>query len=207
MTGAVTAAAALAVSAGVGIYSAVNASKVSGQAMGQSGTIFGEQQSYEQQLQQLMANPSSVTQLPGYQFQLEQGTQAVARQMGAAGMFGSGNEAAALTQYGQGLASSFYQQQVNNLMSLSGITAPESPAQATGAAVAANTSTSNQIQGLLGQLGIAYGLGGGNNGIFSGSSYSSAATPGSGGYPLTTAPPAALYQSGPITGGWMGPPS
>src|SRR5208282_2868284 len=38
----------------------------------ESSTIFGEQQGYEAQLNKLIANPSSVTSLPGYQFNLSQ---------------------------------------------------------------------------------------------------------------------------------------
>ena len=75
---------------------------------------------YQQQLQSLMQNPNSVTNTPGYNFQMQQGTDAVARQQAAMGGAGSGAEQAALAQYGQGLASSQYQQQFNNLSMLSG---------------------------------------------------------------------------------------
>jgi hypothetical protein len=55
---------------------------------------------------------------PGYQFALTQGSQALARSGAAQGMNGSGNLAAGLTQYGQGLASQTYQQDVTNLSNL-----------------------------------------------------------------------------------------
>lgn len=45
---------------------------------------------------------------PGYQFQLDQGLNAVNSQAGAQGMLGSGGRLKALTQYGQGLANQDY---------------------------------------------------------------------------------------------------
>lgn len=90
-----------------------------------------QQGQYQQQLQQLMANPSSVTSLPGYQFQFNQGQQALARQSAAAGYGGtganpgsgggSGNFATAEQQYGQGFAQNSYNNQVQQLSGLSGV--------------------------------------------------------------------------------------
>lgn len=45
---------------------------------------------------------------PGYNFQLGQGVQALDRSAAGSGMFGSGNAAMALNQYGQGLANQDY---------------------------------------------------------------------------------------------------
>jgi len=67
---------------------------------------------YAQQLQQLMNNPSSIQNLPGYQA----GIEAINRDSAAKGLFGSGNMAGALGLYGNQL----YQQQLQNLMQLSG---------------------------------------------------------------------------------------
>lgn len=154
MSGLYTLAAAAVVSAGTGIYSATQAHSISSQARGEQGTIFGEQQYYEQQLQQLIADPSSVTKLPGYQFQLDQGVQAIERSGAAKGFLGSGNEATALTQFGQGLASNFYTTQANLLASLAGITAPSSPSQLGGVATAAQASSSQQLTSALEELGV-----------------------------------------------------
>jgi hypothetical protein len=158
MTGAVTLAAAAVVGAGAAVYTAIQSGQTQSQARGQSGTIFGEQQQYEQMLNQLIANPSSVTSLPGYQFQQEQGTQAVARQMAASGFLGSGNEATALEQYGQGLASNFYTTQANLLAGLAGITAPSSPSQLLNSSTAAGANSANQWANILQQLGLGVGL-------------------------------------------------
>lgn len=54
---------------------------------------------------------------PGYQFQLQQGLQGVQQQLGATGGGASGGELKALTQYGQGVASTYYQNAFNNALS------------------------------------------------------------------------------------------
>jgi hypothetical protein len=55
-------------------------------------------------------------QTPGYQFQLQQGTQALENSAAAKGGLIGGNEGEALQNYGQGLASENYQQTYNNAM-------------------------------------------------------------------------------------------
>ncbi len=61
-------------------------------------------------------NPANLAQTPGYQFALQQGEQGVADQASATGGVGGGNTLKALTQYGQGLASTTYQQQFNDYL-------------------------------------------------------------------------------------------
>lgn len=56
--------------------------------------------------QNLLQDPSQITNDPGYQFRLNQGSEAIRRDMAAAGLRGSGNEAIALTEYGQNYATS-----------------------------------------------------------------------------------------------------
>lgn len=75
---------------------------------------------YGDQLLALMADPSSVKNLPGYQFQFDQGAEAVSRKMGSRGYAGSGNLATALTEYGQNFASSFYDKEASRLATLAG---------------------------------------------------------------------------------------
>jgi len=146
--------------AGVGLqaYEASQATSVQNTQLGMQQAIFGEQQGYEQQLAQLIANPSSVTSLPGYQFQLQQGSDTVAREMAASGFLGSGNEAAALTQYGQGYAQNFYLAQANLLAQLAGM--GPSSAQGAGAnAVGAQANTASQMNNMLTQMGAMAGMG------------------------------------------------
>src|SRR5208282_3163689 len=135
----------------------------------ESSTIFGEQQGYESQLNKLIADPSSVTSLPGYQFNLSQGEQSVARQFGP--QAGSGAEGAALTQYGQNYAMNTFNQQSNLLMNLAGINVNPAGGLAASSsslsgASAATTAGNNQIQQLLAALTFA-----GGSGILSGSSF------------------------------------
>ena len=69
----------------------------------------GQQLSPQQITQQL-------TQMPGYQFQLSQGLDATKRQAAAMGLGLSGNTLQALDKYSQGLASTSYQNQLENLL-------------------------------------------------------------------------------------------
>ena len=83
--------------------------------------------------------------LPGYQFNLQQGNQAVQRDLAAKGLLDSGAAGKALTQYGQGYAMNASNQYLNGLQSLAGL--GQTSTQATGAAGAnaANQIGSNQI--------------------------------------------------------------
>src|SRR5271170_6184883 len=105
----VTAAIAAVGSLAVGIGSYETQKGLASQLEGEGATVFGEQQYYAEQLNKLIANPSSVTSLPGYQFNLQTGEQSVARQFGP--QAGSGAEGVALTQYGENYANSAYQTQ------------------------------------------------------------------------------------------------
>lgn len=75
-----------------------------------------QQQNYARQMQALVANPSSVESLPGYQA----GLRAVQRKGRAEGFGGSGSMAAALAGYG----GQQYQQQLANLAALQGGSQP-----------------------------------------------------------------------------------
>lgn len=80
---------------------------------------FGAQRpQYQQQLQELMRDPNSVTNLPGYQFGLDQGRLAIERKGAASGS--GGNEAIALAQFTPQYAQQFYNQEIQRLMNLSG---------------------------------------------------------------------------------------
>jgi hypothetical protein len=143
--------------AGTAIYEGQQAQDIANQQLGLEKTVAGEQQQYANMLGQLIQNPGSVATLPGYQFQLSQGSDAVARQMAASGYLGSGTEAEALTQFGQGLASNFYTTQAQLLASLAGITSPSSPSQLGTAATSANVNSSNQLSNLFAQMGLLAG--------------------------------------------------
>lgn len=61
-------------------------------------------------------NPSDLSKTPGYQFQLEQGSQAVNNALAASGLNVSGAQAKALGSYVTGLADTTYNQQFNNAL-------------------------------------------------------------------------------------------
>lgn len=135
-----------------------------------AGQIFAAQGQYRDALSQLIANPSSVTSLPGYQFQFNQGADALTREMAAQGYGpGSGNLGVALTQYGQQFAQSAYGQQANILAGLSGLQTSTSPAQYGQVASGAGAQSSNQYNQLFANLGYLSGGGFGSFGSAGGS--------------------------------------
>jgi hypothetical protein len=67
------------------------------------------------------ADTKLIQSLPGYQFNLQQGNQAVQRDLAAKGLLGSGAAGKALTQYGQGYAMNESNQYLNGLQSLAGL--------------------------------------------------------------------------------------
>lgn len=72
-------------------------------------------------LMSLLSNPNSIQQSPAFQFQMQQGQQALERSAAARGGLNSGGFAKDLTNYSQGLASNEYQNQFNRLYSLAGM--------------------------------------------------------------------------------------
>lgn len=68
----------------------------------------------------LLANPSSITSDPGYQFGLSQGVKAYDNSGSAKGMRLSGQQAKALTQYGQDYGGTKLTESLNRLMAVAG---------------------------------------------------------------------------------------
>lgn len=71
-------------------------------------------------VQGLLADPSSVRNLPGYQFQMDQGTKALDQSATARGGLFSGKAGKDLTRFGQNLADTSYGTQLQRLMGISG---------------------------------------------------------------------------------------
>lgn len=91
---------------------------------------------------------TSLENTPGYQFQLQQGNNAINAKAAATGSLDSGNTLLALSNYNQGLAGTTYQNAVNNLMPF------------LGQANAAASGIANTYTGLgSGLAGINTGLG------------------------------------------------
>lgn len=95
-----------------GLYAAQQQSKLAARAAASQDPFGPQRAQYQQQLAQLMSNPSGITSMPGY----EAGMQAVTRKMAAQGYLGSGNMMASLQQYG----GQFYNDAVARLTALSG---------------------------------------------------------------------------------------
>ena len=119
-----------------------------------------------EQMNQLLTNPALAMSTPGYQQQLQQGTQASQRGAAATGQLASGQESAALNTLGQNTFGSYYNSMLANLMQLSG--ASQSPAAAGQAQTQANLANQSirsaqtaQMSSGLGQIaGVSNTLGG-----------------------------------------------
>ena len=108
-------------------------------------------QGYGAQLQALNANPSSVAQLPGYQFGMQQGEQGIQRSMAAQGYTGSGNAAIALQGYDQTYAGQQFAAQQQYLAGLAGAGIGPSPNMQ-------NQWASQELQNQgMGQIGATIG--------------------------------------------------
>jgi hypothetical protein len=75
---------------------------------------------YAQQLQALMANPSSITNTPGYGATMAAGEQTLTRNLASQGLTGSGAAAEALTNFGGQFQNQAYKEQVGTLSNLGG---------------------------------------------------------------------------------------
>jgi hypothetical protein len=150
-----------AMSVGSGLYGLYQSNQIQNlakSAFSQSNPFGPYRDQYAKQLSGLIANPSSITSYPGYQLGFDQGNQAVQRSMAAKGFLGSGNEATALVQYGQGYAEQFLGNEEQMLAGLagSGIT-PNFGAALSGYGMGNEIASQS-----LASLG--YGLGGSNQG-------------------------------------------
>ena len=143
-----------------------------GAASGAGSTTYDPYSPYRgeaaSQLNSLMNNPSAAMSTPGYQQQLQAGTQASQRGAAATGQLQSGGEQAALGQIGQNTFGSYYNSMLANLMQMSGAT--QNPASAAQAAQQGSGMVQQQQQGSLqnttsglGGLANLYGGGGGYN--------------------------------------------
>lgn len=96
--------------------------------------MFGQQlpEQPPAQSQQRTAGYEGFQASPGYQFRLDEGIKAAERSAAARGLLGSGGTLKALQRYGEGLASSEYENYANALRSMAGI--GQTSTQATSAA-------------------------------------------------------------------------
>lgn len=147
-----------ATSIGSSIYGLDQASKIRKQsnAIGNKpDPLDAWRQQYAQQLAALQANPGSVTNMPGYQFGMDQGSQALQRQMAQGGYTQSGNEKIALQNYGQKYSSDFLNNEMARLAQLSGFQFPSTDNSRT--SLQGNISASDIASRSLASMG--YGMG------------------------------------------------
>jgi len=104
----------------------------------------GQYQQYQAPLAQLINNPSSFQETAGQQAAVKQGMGAVNSQMAAQGLQGSTAQGAALTNYATTQAGQFYEQDVQNLMALSGLTTAGSSGATTAGQILAGQNSKNQ---------------------------------------------------------------
>jgi hypothetical protein len=90
------------------------------QAAGIADPFASQRPQYQADLANLIKDPSSVTKTPGYQFQFDQGMQALERTLAAGGELSSGKAMTEAIQYGQGFASNQFQQQEQMFAHLGG---------------------------------------------------------------------------------------
>jgi hypothetical protein len=108
---------------------------------------------YANALAELQRNPSYVQNLPGYKFSLDQGQQALTRNMASKGYLGSGNMLAELQKQGQGFASQQFNTERDFLAKASG--AYLDPSRAAQMGLNASTAQLGEYNKGLGTLGSA----------------------------------------------------
>lgn len=92
------------------------------QAAAAADPFAAQRPQYQQQLSDLMSGKTPFEMTPGAQFAKQEGLDAVSAKMGARGQASSGAEKIELERYATGFAGQQYQQQMSNLMTLSGAT-------------------------------------------------------------------------------------
>jgi hypothetical protein len=141
-------------STGYGLYTGSQMMKLAKEQAARADPFGPYRSGYAQQLNDLMANPTSVTSQPGYKFGLEQGEQGVSRAAAKQGLNLTPAESLALKQYDQNYAQSYYQNQVSTLSNLAGAgIPPTSGATALGGSIAGT----QLIGSSLGNLGYMVG--------------------------------------------------
>ncbi len=96
------------------------------------------------------AGPRDVTEMPGYQFAVDQGQEALASSGAARGMQLSGNQMQDITEFGQGTAMKFRGQLIDQLAQVAGMRPSGAVAQNMAQTA---VSEGQNISGLLGQMG------------------------------------------------------
>lgn len=151
---------AVVASTGLGLKAAHDQKKLGKKALKGADAVQAKQDYYNDLLKNLLQNPASIKDDPGYEFSFGEGVKAVERSNAARGFTGSGNAAIDLLKYGEGFSSNFLKQREDLLAGLSGAGAASSPAQYLQTGIAANNSSTDILSSTLASLGYTFGKGG-----------------------------------------------
>lgn len=99
--------------------------------------------------------PTDVTEMPGYQFAVEQGQEALASSGAARGMQLSGNQLQDITEFGQGTAMKFRGQLIDQLAQVAGMRPSASTAQNLATTAVSEGQNISSLLGQMGQIGAA----------------------------------------------------
>jgi hypothetical protein len=142
------------------------------------------------------ANPSNFENMPGYQFAVSQGTQAIQRQAAAMGNAYTPNTAAAVGQYVTGTASQDYNTYISQLMGAAGLGTTANQGLQTGSQQSSNNISQLQqnigqaqasgISGVGSSVGSLFGVNGAGTGLINsaGSALNGNSSGGSGVSPM-----------------------
>lgn len=125
------------------------------QQAAQAADPFGGQRGqYQQQLSNLMSGKTQYEMQPGAQFAMNQGLDAIGARNRAQGRGNSGGEQIDLAKYATGFAGQQYQQEISNLMAMSGV-GSGAPGQAGQIMADQSASAANGLNTFAGGLGNA----------------------------------------------------
>lgn len=164
-------------SVAVGAYGAYNQKRAGDKMAGLGNQQARRQAYYDDQLRQLIEDPSKIYSDPGYLAAQGQGVQAIERAGTLSGFTGSGNAAIALQKFGQSFSMDYLRSQQQLLASMAG--GNFNPASAMSASAGANSQAFAQLGSTLASLGYSMGGGGAGSGSSGGSAWGSdASVPG-----------------------------
>lgn len=107
---------------GMGLGSTLGGMFGGGDAAAAADPFASQRGQYQGQLSRLMSDPNYIFSDPSYQFRFKGGMDALSRGEAKGGMFGSGNMGYDLINYGQGFASTEFQNEEQRLAQLAGAT-------------------------------------------------------------------------------------
>lgn len=149
------------VTAAAGAYGAYSSKRAGDKLAGLGRSQAQRQAYYDQQLRELLTDPSKIYSDPGYKEAQAQGIQAIERAGTLKGFTGSGNAAIELQKFGQSFATDYLRSQQQLLAGLSGTQV--NPAASYGSGANADAQAFQQLGSVLASLGYTFGGTGGSS--------------------------------------------